>query len=395
MGRYLRKLEEALGGAHVRVFQSNGGSVSAESAGRIAVHTVLSGPAGGVLGAAAVARAAGFERIISFDMGGTSTDVSLYDRQFSYTTESMIGDFPVRVPMLDIHSVGAGGGSIAFLDAAGALRVGPRSAGAAPGPVCYGEGEEITVTDANLMLRRIDPETFLGGRMHLDVDRMRRYLRRFTKEVGTTPKKLAEAIVQVANSNMERAIRAVSVERGHDPRDFALLSFGGAGPQHACELAERLEMKTVIVPHHAGVLSAVGMLAADCVRDFSHSALGKKLGTVFRQLESRAAREFAQEGLPDAVFERYVDLRYRGQSYEITVPYRDRERFHEAHRKLYGYDHPKREVQAVTARVKAVAPLDKIDLGAPTRTETFSSIYVPKGWKQREDSSGNLVLTRR
>ena len=394
MDRYLRRLDEALGAARLRVFQSNGGSISARSAGRSAVHTVLSGPAGGVLGAAAAARSAGYEKIISFDMGGTSTDVSLYDGDFSYTTETTIGDFPVRVPMLDIHSVGAGGGSIAYLDSAGALRVGPRSAGAWPGPVCYGEGEEITVTDANLLLGRIDPDEFLGGSMKLDLDRTRQFMNRFARAAGVSAKALAEAIVQVANSNMERAIRAISVERGHDPRDFALLSFGGAGPQHACELADRLEMKTVIVPHHAGVLSAVGMLAADCVRDFSQSALGCELDDVFRELEARAAREFGEEGLPAAHFERQVDLRYVGQSFEITVPYGDRERFDEAHRKLYGYEHPERGVEAVTARVKAVAPLDKIDLGAATQAQTFTSIYVPRGWASREDQARNLILTR-
>ncbi len=398
MDRYLSNLDETLGESRLRVFQSNGGSISAGGAGRRAVHTVLSGPAGGVLGAAAVARAAGYERIISFDMGGTSTDVSLYDGRFSYTTESVIGDFPVRVPMLDIHTVGAGGGSIAYRDAAGALRVGPRSAGAQPGPVCYGEGEEITVTDANLLLGRIDAERFLGGRMKLDVERARRYMKTFADSLGISGPEsgieLAKAIIEVANSNMERAIRVVSVERGHDPRDFALLSFGGAGAQHACELAERLEIATVIVPPHAGVLSALGMLAADCLRDFSQSTLGRDAASVFEELEARAAGEFAEEGLPDAVFERSLDLRYRGQSYEITLPFAERDNFHEAHRKLYGYDHHDQDVEAVTARVKAVAPLDKIDLAAPNETDSFSTTYVPGGWHEREDSLGNTILTR-
>ena len=393
MGQYIGTLDEALGGCRLRVFQSNGGSISGESARRRAVHTVLSGPAGGVLGAAAVARAAGYARIISFDMGGTSTDVSLYDGRFSYSTESVIGDFPVRVPMLDIHTVGAGGGSIAYRDAAGALRVGPRSAGAQPGPVCYGEGEEITVTDANLLLGRIDAERFLGGQMNLDVDRSQRYMRAFADEAGVGERALAEAIIDVANSNMERAIRAVSVERGHDPRDFALVSFGGAGGQHACELAERLEIATVIVPPHAGVLSALGMLTADCLRDFSQSALGKDVESVFQELEVRARREFAEEGLPGAVLDRSLDLRYRGQSYEITLPYNERRLFHEAHRKLYGYDHQGQEVEAVTARVKALAALEKIDLAAPNETGSFSSVYIPEGWRAREDALGNTILS--
>ena len=394
MDRYLRRLDQQLAASRLRVFQSNGGSISTRAAGRNAVHTVLSGPAGGVLGAAAVARSAGFKKIISFDMGGTSTDVSLYDNGFTYTTESKIGDFPIRVPMLDIHSVGAGGGSITYLDSAGALRVGPRSAGARPGPVCYGEGDEITVTDANLMLGRLDPEQFLGGRMPLDIERTRRHMTSFAEAVGTSPDSLAEAIIQVANSNMERAIRAISVERGYDPRDFALLSFGGAGPQHACELATRLEMKTVIVPQHAGVLSALGMLAADCVRDFSQSTLGRDVNEVFTELEARAAREFSAEGLPQVHFERQIDLRYEGQSFEITVPAADRDRFHDAHRKRYGYDHPGLTVEAVTARIRAVAPLDKIDLASPTQAETFSSVYIPPGWTSRGDAAGNLILTR-
>lgn len=394
MDRYLRRLDQQLTTSRLRVFQSNGGSISTRAAGHSAIHTVLSGPAGGVLGAAAVARSAGFKKIISFDMGGTSTDVSLYDNGFTYTTESKIGDFPIRVPMLDIHSVGAGGGSITYLDSAGALRVGPRSAGAHPGPVCYGEGDEITVTDANLMLGRLDPEQFLGGRMSLDIERTRRHMTSFAESVGTSPDSLAKAIIQVANSNMERAIRAISVERGYDPRDFALLSFGGAGPQHACELAARLEMKTVIVPQHAGVLSALGMLSADCVRDFSQSTLGHDVNEVFTELEARASREFAAEGLPQVHFERQIDLRYEGQSFEITVPAADRDRFHDAHRKRYGYDHSGLAVEAVTARIRAVAPRDKIDLDAPTRAETFSSVYIPPGWASRGDAAGNLILTK-
>ena len=394
MDRYLRRLDQQLTTSRLRVFQSNGGSISTRAAGHSAIHTVLSGPAGGVLGAAAVARSAGFKKIISFDMGGTSTDVSLYDNGFTYTTESKIGDFPIRVPMLDIHSVGAGGGSITYLDSAGALRVGPRSAGAHPGPVCYGEGDEITVTDANLMLGRLDPEQFLGGRMSLDIERTRSRMTSFAESVGTSPNSLAKAIIQVANSNMERAIRAISVERGYDPRDFALLSFGGAGPQHACELAARLEMNTVIVPQHAGVLSALGMLSADCVRDFSQSTFGRDVNEVFTELEACASREFAAEGLPQVHFERQIDLRYEGQSFEITVPAVDRDRFHDAHRKRYGYDHSDLAVEAVTARIRAVAPLDKIDLDAPTRAETFSSVYIPPGWASRGDDAGNLILTK-
>ena len=394
MTRYLARLSEMLGATRLRVFQSNAGSISSGAAGRNAIHTVLSGPAGGVVGAAAAAKQAGFERVISFDMGGTSTDVSLYDGRFSHTTESSLGDFPIRIPMLDIHSVGAGGGSITYLDRAGALRVGPQSAGADPGPVCYGRGQQITVTDANLLLGRIQPERFLGGRMQLDLDRARGFMKAFAAQLGVSIEKAAAAIVDVANSNMERAIRAVSVERGHDPRDFALLSFGGAGAQHACELAERLDISTVIVPPHAGVLSALGMLAADCVRDYSQSVLGGDPEAAFQELAHRAAGEFSDEGFSDVLFEQWIDLRYEGQSYEISVPWKRKGDFHAEHRKLYGYDHPGRKVEQVTARVKAIAALDKIDLAAPSEREEFSSVYVAPGWHSREDRAGNLILTR-
>ena len=216
----------------------------------------------------------------------------------------------------------------------------------------------------------------------------------FAAQLGVSIEKAAKAIVDVANSNMERAIRVVSVERGHDPRDFALLSFGGAGAQHACELAERLDISTVIVPPHAGVLSAVGMLAADCVRDYSQSVLGKDAGLAFDELGSRAAAEFSDEGFSEVLFERLIDLRYEGQSYEITVPWEQRADFQAHHRKLYGYDHPGRKVEQVTARVKAIAILDKIDLAAPSEREEFSSIYVAPAWHEREDATGNLILTR-
>jgi len=332
--------------------------------------------------------------MISFDMGGTSTDVSLYDGKLAFTAETVLADLPIRVPMLDVHSVGAGGGSIAYLDAAGALRVGPRSAGARPGPVCYGEGTEITVTDANLLLGRIDAHRFLGGRMELDAGRSRYEMRALADRAGVSPERLAQGIVDVANSNMERAIRRVSIERGRDPRDFALLSFGGAGAQHACDLAARLDMRTVIVPAHAGVLSAVGMLAADCVRDYSASVLESDIEAEFGGMERRAGREFADQGYDEVVFERSIDLRYRGQSFEITVPWTEREDFDAAHRKLYGYDHRGRAVEAVTARVRAITTLDKIDLSAPSERESFSCLYIPPGWSEREDAAGNVILTK-
>ncbi|MBI3695704.1 MAG: hypothetical protein HY238_12810 [Acidobacteria bacterium] len=395
MARYLTRLAAALTPTRLRIMQSNGGSISVEMAARSAIHTIQSGPAGGVLGAATVARRAGFERVISFDMGGTSTDVSLFDGKPSFTQESEQGDFPVRVPMLDIHSVGAGGGSIARIDAGGALRVGPQSAGASPGPVCYGEGDRLTITDANLYLGRIDPEKFLSGRMRLYPDSAARHLERFARGLGVSTREAAVAIVEVANSNMERAIRTVSIERGYDPRDFVLVSFGGAGGLHACELAERLEIATVLVPRHAGVLSALGMLAADCVRDYSRSVLGAAIEPACAEMERVATAEFAEMGLEAPICERLIDLRYRGQSYEITLPWAARERFDEEHRRLYGYHHQGMEVEAVTARLRVIGITEKIDPAAPAALETFSSTYVPAGWSGEEDGAGNLVLRRR
>jgi N-methylhydantoinase A/oxoprolinase/acetone carboxylase beta subunit len=362
--RYLSTLERHFEGSRFAVMQSNGGSMSAAAARAGAVRTVLSGPAAGVVGARAVARDAGFRQVISFDMGGTSTDVSLIDDAVAMTTDSRIGDFPVRLPIIDIHTVGAGGGSIAYVDSGGALRVGPRSAGSVPGPVCYGTGTELTVTDANLLLGRLDPEFFLGGRMTLDLPRALTAARELAARLKLDVPALAEGVVRVANANMERAIRVVSVERGHDPRRFALLAFGGAGGMHACEIARRLEIRTVIVPRHAGVLSALGMLVADVTRDYSASVLRPSAELVLASLESAVAplvraagRELTAEGFARdrQVIERLVDVRYVGQSYEITVPFaRDyRDQFDRQHGRVYGYANPQRATEVVAVRVRA------------------------------------------
>ncbi|MCC7186403.1 MAG: hydantoinase/oxoprolinase family protein, partial [Acidobacteria bacterium] len=288
MERYLKTLEQALP-RRLSIMQSNGGCISAGAARAQAVRTVLSGPAGGVVGAKAVAEAAGLTRVIGFDMGGTSTDVSLIDGAIARTTDSRVGDFPVRLPVIDIHTVGAGGGSIAYLDTGGALRVGPRSAGATPGPGCYGVGEELTVTDANLLLGRLDPDYFLGGRMAIDRARTDRVAAALARQTGLSVPELSEGIVRVANANMERAIRVVSVERGHDPRQFALVAFGGAGGMHACEIAEQLQMATVMVPRYAGVLSAFGMLVADVTKDYSASVLRASASLSLKDLERACA----------------------------------------------------------------------------------------------------------
>ena len=398
MRGYLQRLASNLGATtRLRVFQSNGGSMSAETAGREAVHTVLSGPAGGVRGAAAVAAAAGFDRILTFDMGGTSTDVALCDGGLGLTQESRVGGLPIRVPMLDIHTVGAGGGSIAYWDAGGALRVGPESAGADPGPACYGRGDRPTVTDANLILGRIDPGKFLDGAMELDSDRARSVLSAFAAKGGVPVERAAEGIITVANSNMERALRRITVDRGLDPREFTLVAFGGAGPMHACELADRLEIPTVLAPRDAGVLSALGMLTADVVRDFSQSVLESDPGPVFEQLESRARRELTEDGFTDIALHRSVDLRYRGQSFEITLPWNARESFGAKHEQLYGYRRDDSPIETVAVRVQAVARNDADDvvrLDAPADAKSYSTLYEPPGWSAREEPSGNTILRR-
>jgi N-methylhydantoinase A/oxoprolinase/acetone carboxylase beta subunit len=365
MDRYLGRLQAALGrAASLAIMQSNGGSISAAAARAQAVRTVLSGPAAGVVGAREVAAAAGFRHVISFDMGGTSTDVSLIDNRIRTTSDARVGDFPVRVPVIDIHTVGAGGGSIASVDSGGALRVGPQSAGAQPGPACYGSGTDLTVTDANLLLGRLDPAYFFGGRMTLDLHRAEAAAAPVAAELKLSVAELAEGVVRVANANMERAIRVVSVERGHDPRDFSLLAFGGAGGMHACEIADALEMKTVIVPRQAGVLSALGMLVADVTRDYSASVLrranelsAKDLDARYQPLLSQASRDLAAEGFSGAraVRARWIDVRYVGQSYEITLPYTAayRSAFDRLHGKTYGYANPDRAVEVVNIRVVA------------------------------------------
>jgi N-methylhydantoinase A len=255
--------------------QSSGGITALATAAREPVRTVLSGPAGGVVGAVATSRASGFDRIIAFDMGGTSTDVSLVEGEIKTANDAQIAGLPIGVPMLDIHTVGAGGGSLARFDAAGVLRVGPESAGADPGPICYGRGTQPTVTDANLLLGRLQPARFLGGDFTLDLERARRLTREWLKKQGSnlTVEKFAAGMIRVVNAAMEKAIRVVSIERGRDPRQFALVAFGGAGGLHACALAEALSIPHVIVPALPGALSALGILASDVVKDYSRTIL--------------------------------------------------------------------------------------------------------------------------
>ena len=371
MARYLSQLGDEVTSGRVRIMQSNGGIMSLEAAQRLAVQTILSGPAGGAVGGFALGQRAGFDNVITFDMGGTSTDVCLCAGELSRTSETVIGDVPIRVPVIDIHTVGAGGGSIAYRDPGGSLRVGPRSAGAAPGPICYGQGgTELTVTDANLFLGRLSPEHFLGGERQLEVKPISDAIASFAAQMNLSMTDAAEGIIRVANATMERAMRVISLERGHDPRDFTLVCFGGAGAMHAADLARNLGITRIMVPRAAGLLSALGMLLADVVRDYSRTLLvraadldDERLDRAFGELETRANTEYEKEGIAagQLLLERSLDVRYVGQGHELSVPMSaDFETsFHDIHHRRFGYADPKRPTEVVNVRVRAVARTDQ------------------------------------
>ena len=388
MQRYLEKLEQRVkalarsGTAQSSIFvmQSSGGIATLSSAANQPVRTILSGPAGGVVGASTMARRSGFERIISFDMGGTSTDVSLVVGQVALGTQSAIGGLPVGVPMLDIHTVGAGGGSMARFDAAGALRVGPGSAGADPGPICYGRGAQPTVADANLLLGRLQANRFLGGDFILNVERTRRITRQWLgkQQSVLSLEQFAAGVIRVVNATMEKAIRVVSIGRGHDPRDFTLVAFGGAGGLHACELAESLAIPRVIVPALPGALSAYGILVSDVVKDYSRTVVWsvsdkpplRKLEKEFAVLRRRAETAFRDEAWQGTIhFDRSLDMRYRGQGYELNVPFSSGliRAFHRAHQLRYGYTYEGREVELMTLRLRARIRTPRVALNEPTR----------------------------
>jgi len=457
MSRYLAdlgaKAARFTGGAKrptVRIMQSSGGIVSAEVASREPVRTILSGPAGGVLGAQYVAELSGFDRIISFDMGGTSTDVALMDGAASTTNEARVADLPVAVPMLEIHTVGAGGGSLARFDRAGALRVGPESAGAEPGPICYGRGERPTVTDAHLVLGRIPERGFLSGDFPLDVARTRKWMERARGPMRTV-EQFAQGIVDVANAVMEKAIRVISVERGHDQRDYTLVAFGGAGGLHACDLAASLRIPRVLIPRLPGGLSALGILRAHVVHDYSRTVrmnvisvvkTRRALSSEFAKLESRGRSVLKAEGFAGAKIrgERLLDMRYVGQAYELTVPESGDflAAFHNAHERRYGYSDAARAVEVVNVRARLIGVTEQPQLDRPraakrragaTVVETRRALFggrtfptrvydraklapgqkfigpaiiseysattvVPPGWRGKMDAWGNLILTQ-
>jgi N-methylhydantoinase A len=432
MQRYLEGMEARLAGSQgskIFVMQSSGGITAVERAAAEPVRTVLSGPAGGAVGALEMGRSAGFENIVSFDMGGTSTDVALLEGSLSVTSEAEVAGLPVRVPMLNIHTVGAGGGSLARIDAGGALRVGPESAGADPGPICYGKGERPTVTDANLLLGRLRPDNFLGGEFRLDLDRTKALFREWIEKhkLKWSPEELAAGIIRVVNATMEKAIRVVSIEQGHDPREFSLLCFGGAGALHACEMAAALSLPRVVVPSAPGALSAYGILVSNVVKDFSRTApilLSKEyfsetaasIEKNFAELKQAALREYRQEswnGTP--CLECSVDLRYQGQGYELRIPWRKSaavlEDFHSAHHRRFGYHHPDKKIEAVTLRVRASLPqsaarikyvdaaVKKRELGGKSALVQFDGKAVSSRILERESLSrgfsatGPLVIT--
>ena len=362
----------------IRVMQSSGGSITSQLASKEPVRTILSGPAGGVVGAYRTAKQAGINQIISIDMGGTSTDVSICPDRIQETTQSTISGYPISIPMIEIHTVGAGGGSIAAINAGGSLSVGPSSAGSDPGPACYGIGDNITVTDANLILGRIQPDFFLGGTMQLDIDKALMAIQKLATEINSSATDAALGIIKVVNANMEQAIRTISLERGHDPRDFALLPFGGAGALHACELSAEMGISKVFIPPHPGVLSALGVAIADVTKDYSRTVMltpGEEtlyqLETEYSGMESNARSDFNSEGLDTSnlKFNRYLDIRYVGQSYELLIPFptsgiKDSKElqtlittdFETAHQQRFGYSDSSQKIEVVNVRLKAILP---------------------------------------
>ena len=411
MQRYIERLTRRLdrgGLAQPPVMtQSSGGVVSFSAAAKLPVRTLLSGPATGVVAAQAVARSAGVENVVTFDAGGTSSDVSLLDGGICQRTgEGQVQGYPVKTQMLEIHTVGAGGGSIASVDSGGLLKVGPESAGADPGPACYGlGGDRPTVTDANIVLGTLNPSNLLGGRMQLRRGLAVTAIDRLASAFGLGREDAAQGIVAIATANMARAIRVISVQRGYDPRDFALCAFGGSGPLHAVRLARELEIGTVIVPPEPGILCAMGLLMTDLKTDFTKSRIGRldeltpdALQAGFDDLEADAAGWFDQEFIAAGrrLVNRSADLRFLGQNYElpVTVPAGPadastiaalRQRFEAAHRRRYGFAAENDPVELVTLRVEAIGLVDKLDpsiraIGAEAPAEPMSSreVWMPE-----------------
>jgi N-methylhydantoinase A len=444
VGRYLLELQQQLGKSSLQIIQSSGETIGAAQAADSAVNLLLSGPAGGLIAVKFLADQLGLEKIISFDMGGTSTDVALLDGEISTTNEGTIAQYPIAVSMVDMHTIGAGGGSVAVIDRGGMLQVGPRSAGADPGPACYGKGgTEATVTDANLVLGRLVPEITLAGGLRLKLQLALNVIQKLADKAELTVVQVAEGIVSVANEHMAKAIRLISVNRGHDPREFVLSSFGGAGGLHVCALAEAMSMRRAIVPVHGGVFSALGMVVANRGRQFSKT-LGletsrseeSELGFEFDTLEQIGRQQLALEGLSadSLTARRTVDIRYIGQSYALNVAWTNRQQamaaFQQLHQRRYGYIHkgamelvtlrvsvvfenpgfalpavgaegscnkPESSMvydDAVKARVVATAALQPGEevVGPAVISEYSSTTFVAPGWSAHRDRFGNILL---
>jgi len=373
MSEHVSELEKTFTGNTFYIMKSNGGMVLSETVREEAVHTILSGPAAGVIGAVEMGRLTGNPDIITFDMGGTSTDVSLCPGRSMTTSESEIDGIPIRIPIIDIYSIGAGGGSIAKVDPGGVLNVGPESAGADPGPACYGKGKDVTVTDANLFTGKLDEEFFLGGNMKVFPERTESAVNTMAAAIGLTPEKLTAGILQVVNANMEKALSVVSVKKGYDPSKFALFTFGGAGGLHAAELAEKLNIPKIISPKNQGIFSAFGMLFADIIKDYSLTVLKNpeeleynEIRKLYSPLFEKSIEEMKKENIhkENIIFELFSDFRYAGQSYEIKVPFDENylKNFHTRHRELYGYSFSDKPVELVTIRLKALSKTEKVKL---------------------------------
>jgi N-methylhydantoinase A len=403
MAKYIERLGPRLDEAGLKgprhITQSNGGVMSFATARDHAVRTVLSGPATGVVGAMKVGALSGFPNIITFDMGGTSTDVALIENgRPKLAGEMEVHGYPLKTPMLDIHTVGAGGGSIAYLDAGGHLKVGPRSAGGAPGPVCYGLGNtEPTVTDANVVLQTLNPQYLLGGRMQIDQAKAKTAVAELAGRLGLDVMATAQGIISVVTANMAKAIRLVSVQRGHDPREYTLVAFGGAGPLHSARLARELEIPRVLVPRNPGILCALGLLMTDLQTNYAQTrllpvtadSLGAMAG-VFADLDRRADAWFTTENIPvkDRRTRRTIDMRYAGQNYELSVPMPDnlqgeallanvRQSFEQAHKQMYGYIAPEEPMQAVTFRIEATGAVRQAEVRAqPSATAALDTALM-------------------
>ena len=439
---YLGKLTQSLRSSSVSVMQSSGGTIAAEQAGEQAVRMLLSGPAGGLVAALHIGKTSGFDHLLTLDMGGTSTDVALLDGAISLTNEGKVAGYPVAVPMVDMHTIGAGGGSIARVDAAGMLCVGPESAGALPGPACYGNGgTQVTVSDANLYLGRISAEHFLAGGMVLDVAAANKALVELARQLDCSPQQAAEGVIDLANEHMARALRVISIQRGIDPRPYALMTFGGAGGLHVCALADALNMQTAIVPVNSGVLSAFGMLTAPRSRALSHSLLGElqqmpdeQIESGFDSLRQQGVNELLAEGVVvEKIKLNYgVDLRYLGQSYSLTIPWDNKPSvmalFHQQHKQRYGHELAL-PIELVTLRLTLSAQVEKPTLnklakrnttlplsyqtqnklriyqrqhllandvieGEALIVEQVATTYLAADWRCTIDEYGNLILTK-